>query len=130
MPRSMAAPIAGTWLVVSTAVMRAMSATFLDRTVSLDRPATGDHHGGVGLRGHPGHRAGGLQEALAIAGEDLGQEVDVAALGDARVVVAGKHRLLLRLGHRPLVEAGTFVGMEVGPALLGHQAHTELVEVV
>src|SRR6185437_6037940 len=120
--------MAGTWLVVKPAVILAMSAVLLDRTVALYRPPAGQHHRGVLLDGHVGHRANGLLKAETVGGEDLGEEVDVAALADRGVVVASENRLLLRLRHRPLVDIGSLVGLEPLAILCLHQTHAELIE--
>ena len=47
-----------------------------------------------------------------------------------RVVIARQHRLLGRLGHRPFVEIGAFIGLEALAVFLLHQAHRELVELI
>src|SRR4249919_1069571 len=73
LPRSIAAPMAGMWLVVSPAVMRAMSVAVLDGPPALGRAAAGDHHLLVVLDRHPGHRAHRLKIAEPVGGEDLGQ---------------------------------------------------------
>ena len=41
-----------------------------------------------------------------------------------------EHGLLLRLGHRPLVEIGALVRLEARAVLRLHQAHAELIEPV
>src|SRR6516164_5043929 len=79
LPRSIAAPMAGMWLVVSPAVMRAMSFTVPNGAPALRRAASGDHHLLVVLNGHPRHRADRLEIAEPVGGEDLREEVDVAA---------------------------------------------------
>src|SRR5215469_603204 len=73
LPRSIAAPIAGMWLVVSPAVIRAMSVTVLYRAPALGRAPAGDHHRLVVRDVHASHRAHGLQVAQPVGGEDLGQ---------------------------------------------------------
>src|SRR5215472_18340996 len=95
LPRSIAAPMAGMWLVVSPAVMRAISVTVLHRAPALGRPPAGQHHLLVVVDVHAGHRGHGLQVAEPVGGEDLRHEVDVAALFEHRVVVAVEHGLLL-----------------------------------
>src|SRR5665213_3561852 len=120
--------MAGTWLVVKPAVILAMSAVLLDRTVAFNRPAASQHHRGVLLDGHVGHRAHGLLEAKTVGSEDLGEEVDVAALANRGVVVASKNRLLLGLRHRPLIDIGSLVGLEARPILRLHQTHAELIQ--
>jgi hypothetical protein len=67
---------------------------------------------------------------LGRRGAELGQEVDVAAGGDAAVQVAREHALFLLLGHRPFVEVGALVGLEALTVVGLHQAHAELVEPV
>src|SRR5215472_7037887 len=129
LPRSIAAPMAGMWLVVSPAVMRAMSVAVLDGPPALWRAAAGEHHLLVLIDGHPGHRAHRLEVAEPVGGEDLREEVDVAAVVEHLVVVAGEHGLLLLLGHRPLVEVGALVRLEPLAVLRLHQAHAELVQV-
>jgi len=96
--------------------------------LSLGRAASGEHHLRVLVAGHAGHRRGGLLETLAVGGEDLGEEINVAAFGDGGVVVAREHGLLLGLGHRPLVEVGPLVATEPLAVLWLHQTHAELVE--
>src|SRR6516164_5096135 len=130
LPRSIAAPMAGMWLVVSPAVMRAMSVTVLNGAPALRRTASGDHHLLIVLDGHPRHRAHRLEVAEPVGGEDLGQEVDVPAQVEHLVVVAVEHGLLLVFGHRPLIEVGTFAGLEPLPVLRLHQAHAELVQLI
>ena len=98
--------------------------------VAVGRAAAPDHHVAVFLFGHAGHAAGHLLEAPAVGGADLGQEIDVAAGGDAAIQVARQHRLLLLLGHRPLVEVGALVGLEARAVLGLHQRHAELVQPV
>src|SRR6516162_8141150 len=130
LPRSIAAPMAGMWLVVSPAVMRAMSVTVLNGAPALRRTAAGDHHLLIVLDGHPRHGAYRLEIAEPVSGEDLGQEVDVAAEVEHPVVVPVEHGLLLVLGHRPLIEVGALVGLEPLAVLGLHQAHAELVQLV
>src|SRR5664279_1123954 len=105
-------------------------AVLADAAVALDRTSAPDHHGAVLVLGHAGHAAGHLLEALAVGGADLGEEVDIAAEGDAAVQVARQHRLLLLLGHRPLVEAGALVRLEALAVGRLHERHAELVQVV
>src|SRR5699024_1649626 len=105
-------------------------AALADAAVAFGRAPALDHHVAVLLFGHAGHAAGHLLEALAVGGADLGHEVDVPAGGDAAVQVARQHRLLLFLGHRPLVEIGALVGLEPGAVLGLHQRHAELVQPV
>jgi hypothetical protein len=101
----------------------------IERTPSW-RTATLDHHFGIFFLGHAGHGTGGELEALAIGREQLGQEIDVPAFVDHRVVVAVEHGLLGGRGQVPFVEVGAFVGEEPLAVLFLHQAHRELVEVV
>src|SRR5688572_30321327 len=84
-------------------------AVLADHAVALDGAAAADHHLAVLLLAHAGHAGGHLLEALAVGGADLGEKVDVAAFRDRRVEIAREHRLLLRLGHRPLVEIAALV---------------------
>src|SRR5215211_3106248 len=82
-------------------------AILADLAVALDRAAAADHHVAVLGFGHAGHAAGQR---------------------DAAVQVARQHRLLLLLGHRPLVEVGALVGLEAGAVFGLHQRHAELVQ--
>ena len=121
LPRSIAAPIAGTCDVYTLALMRALT-LLLARcshsftiAIAVRRAAAGDHHVAVLVLRHPGHRCRHLLEALAVGRTDLGEEVDVAAERDHAVHVAVEHRLLLVGGHRPLVEVGGLVALEPLP---------------
>ena len=49
---------------------------------------------------------------------------------DAAVEIAVEDRLLLLLGHLPVVEIGALVGLEAGAVLGLHQRHAELIEPV
>src|SRR5215469_6058675 len=80
LPRSIAAPMAGMWLVVSPAVMRATSGAVPHRAPAFGRAAPRHHHLLVVVNAHAGHRRHGLQVAEPVGGEDLREEVDVAAL--------------------------------------------------
>src|SRR6516225_623969 len=122
--------MAGMWLVVRPTVMRAISVPLLDRAPAVGRPPAMEHHLLVVVDVHAGHRGHGLQVAEPVGGEDLRQEVDVAAEVEHRVVVAVEHRLLLGLGHRPLVQVGPLASLEPLPVLGLHQAHAELVQLV
>src|SRR5690348_7627261 len=101
-----------------------------DLAVSVDLPAALDHHVAVFLLGHAGHRSGHLLKALAVGRADLGKEVDVAAERHHPVEIAVEDRLLLLLGHLPLVEIGALVSLEAGAVLGLHQGHAELVQPV
>src|SRR6185312_11670174 len=77
--------------------------------------AAAKHHPRILLLSHTGHECRGVLEAVAIGGEDLREEVDVAAKGDHLIVIALQDCLPLRRGHRPLCEVGALVGFESGP---------------
>src|SRR5262249_14971748 len=127
-PGSGAAPMAGMWLVVKPAVMRALSPTLRHGTPAVWRAPAVQHHLLVVRHGHAGHRAYRLHVTETVGGEDLRQEVDVAAEVEHRVVVAVEHGLLLRLGHRPLVQVRPLPGLEALAVLRPHQAHAELLD--
>ena len=99
-------------------------------TVALDRAAAGEHHFGILFLAEAGHQRGRVLEALAVRGEDLGQEVDVAAELQHLVVIPGHDGLLLVLGHRPFVEIGALIAEKPLAVLALHQRHAELVQVV
>src|SRR5688500_1694595 len=119
--------MAGTWLVNTEAVRRAMSAPpariaaalglamrlraaiLADAPVAVHRPAALHLHVAVFLLAHARHAGGDLLEGLAVRGAQLGKEVDVAAGRDRPVEIAREHGLLLLLGHRPGVQVGALV---------------------
>src|SRR5688572_23278527 len=80
--RSIAAAMAGTWEVVTPAVILAMclqSRVFLAAVAG--RVATAfEHHLRVFLLRAARHDGGDVLEGMAIGGEELGEEVDVPAL--------------------------------------------------
>src|SRR5690606_143109 len=102
--------MAGTCDVVRPAVILAMSVASL-AVIALWPASARKHHLCVLLLAHPGHRRGRMLEAQAIGGKDLGEEVDVPAELDHPVVIPIQHRLLLFLGHWPLVEILPLVGL-------------------
>src|SRR5664279_905139 len=110
--------------------VRLRIAVFADAAVAFGGASARDHHLAVFVFAHAGHAAGHLLKALAVGRADLGEEVDVAAEGDTAVQVARQHRLLLLLGHRPLVEAGALVRLEALAVGRLHERHAELVQVV
>src|SRR5262247_3411915 len=102
--------MAGMWLVVKPAVMRAMSPTLRHGTPAVWRAPAVQHHLLVVRHGHAGHRAYRLHVTETVGGEDLRQEVDVAAVLDRDY--NAMLDLLLRLGHRPLVQVRPLAGLE------------------
>src|SRR6185295_10771168 len=106
---------------VKTAALILATGLFPDAAVAFHRAAAAKHHLAVLLRRFAGHAGGGELEAQAVAREDLGEEVDVAARRDHAVVVARQYRLLLLLAHWPLVQVGALVGLEFLAVLGPHQ---------
>src|ERR1700680_1910725 len=76
-------------------------AAFGRRRLSLGCASAVQHHRRVLLLAHSGHQRGRILEALAVGGEDLSEEVDVAAEGDHAVVVVSNYRPFLLLSYRP-----------------------------
>jgi hypothetical protein len=98
--------------------------------VAVGRAPAADHHGAIFVFAHAGHAAGHLLEAQPMGRPQLGQEIDVAAERDGAVQIHIQHRLLLRLGHRPLVQIGVLISLETLAVVGLHERHTELVQVV
>src|SRR6185503_18755503 len=149
---SIAAPIAGTCDDVTPAMILATALLSLarfwlgrlddarpgilvlarPRAVAVDRTAAAQHHVGIILLGRAGHQRCEVLERMAVAGAELGGEVDVAAQFQQTIILALEDRLALlgRELRKPLVEVFRLVVLERLAVLRLHQRHAEHVEMV
>src|ERR1700681_2896402 len=125
----MAAPMAGTCEVATPAMILAMVRALPLRleAVAVWRATTMQHHVGICLLGHPGHRGRELLERHAVSRAELGREVDIAAEFDHPVPITREERLLLVGGHREPLQVAGFVRLEGRAIVRLHERHAELV---
>src|SRR5271168_2243969 len=126
----MAAPTAGTWDVDKPEITSATSLPLRERAIAVGAAAAILHHLRVGFLVGPGHDGRHVLKALAVAREQLRQEIDVPAECDHAVPIARQYHQPLRLRHGPGLEVLRLIGLERRAILGLHQRHAELIEPV
>src|SRR5215475_11847665 len=128
-PASHAAPMAGTCEQFTLATILAMVFHLRFASIALDRAAAVQHHLRIFLFCGARHFGGDLRERETVGGENLREEIDIAAELDHAVPVPLQDSLALLLCHRPFLQVLRLVRLELR-ALLGlHERHAEHVEV-
>src|SRR5580698_4060674 len=137
LPRSMAAPIAGTCeqftlaTILATAVLRPGGLGLLRfAAVAFDGAPAVQHHLRVLLLGGSGHERGDMLKRQPVGGEELGQKIDVTAELDHPAPVASENRLALLGSHRKFLQVGRLVRFELLAVVGLHERHAEHVDVI
>src|SRR4051812_28548807 len=99
LPVSSATPSAGTWEVLTPAMIRAIRPLRL-AAIAFDLPPAFPHHLRVRLGGGAGHERRELLHRQPVAERELDREEDVAAEVDHAIPVPREHRVALFRRHR------------------------------
>src|SRR3569833_2890887 len=110
---SQAAPMAGTCETFTLAKILATLLPLRLAAITLDRPATLQHHLGILLLGEPGHGRRDELKRQSVGGVQFGEKVDVAAELDLAGPVARENGLALLLSLGPLFQVGSLVLLEL-----------------
>src|SRR5262245_29037912 len=148
LPRSIAAPIAGTCetltlatILATTLPLRLTAGRFACRLatcgfasrfapVAFDRTTAVEHHLCVLFLCGTGHERSHVLKGKPVGREQLGQKIDVAAQIDHLVPVALQDGFALLLRHWEFLQIGRLVRFELRAVLGLHQRHAEHVEVI